>query len=82
MATPVTRNGRASLYVRCLVPRPLRGLIGRSEILKSLGTKQFFYRKVAGCFGQRQNGAAVPLHSTARTNNDKGGDSGASCSIH
>lgn len=38
MATPVTRNGRASLYVRCLVPRPLRGLIGRSEVLKSLGT--------------------------------------------
>jgi hypothetical protein len=38
VATPVTRNGRASLYVRCIVPRALRSLIGRSEIVKSLDT--------------------------------------------
>ena len=46
MATPVTRNGGASLYVRCLVPRPLRCLIGRSEILKSLGSNNFSVGKL------------------------------------
>lgn len=46
MATPVTRNGRASLYVRCVVPRSLRALIGRSEILKSLDTDNFSIGKL------------------------------------
>jgi hypothetical protein len=39
LATPISRNGRPSLYVRCVVPWSLRPLVGRSEILKSLDTE-------------------------------------------
>lgn len=38
MATSRSRKGRSSLYVRVFVPRNLRTLIGRSEIVKSLDT--------------------------------------------
>lgn len=38
MATTRSRKGRPSLYVRVSVPRNLRTLIGRSEIVKSLDT--------------------------------------------
>lgn len=38
MATTRSRKGRPSLYIRVSVPRSLRAIVGRSEIVKSLDT--------------------------------------------